>query len=111
MSASVPRAAVAIATAVDRIMQSPSWRSAVCDDDKRYQMLVEAVCEELHPLGPVLVPSVHALREAVARDDRDEAIKRDFDGHNYRALARRHRLSTRQVRRIVDRSRPHHADG
>ena len=102
----MPKAVVAIATAVDDTINDLRWQ-ATLDQDERKVMLVEAVCRELHPLGQVQVPSVQVLREAADRQDRDEAIRHDFDGSNYQALARRHRLSQRQVRRIVDRGRGH----
>ena len=98
----MPKAVVAIATAVDRTMRDLRWAASL-DQEERTYMLVEAVCRELHPLGQVQVPSVHVLRETADREDRDEAIRADFDGHNYHALARKHRLSQRQIRRIVDR--------
>ena len=83
-------------------MSSPEWARAVADPDERCWLLIEGLCEHLHPLGPVIVPSVHRLRESVDRPERNDEIRRDFDGHNYLALARKHRISQRQVRRVVD---------
>lgn len=100
----VPKAVAAMAAAVDSAMTDLRWQ-ATLDDDERQWLLLEALCRELHPLGQVQVPSVQVLRETVARPDRDEAIRREFDGRNYQALARRHKLSKRQIRRIVDRGR------
>lgn len=102
MSAQPPKAAVAMAEAIELTMASPAWAGALGDDDARAWMLLEALCERLHPIAPVDVPSVGSLRAAADRPGRDQAIRRDFDGRNYAVLARRHRLSTRQVRRIVD---------
>ena len=102
---SVPRASLAIAAAIERTMRSMDWMLAFNDEEARADMLLEALHEELHPLGPVQVPSVHMLHEAAGRHDRDAEILGEFDGHNYQTLARRHRLSTRQVRRIVERRR------
>ena len=100
--AAVPRAAIALAHAVRRVMYSRAWADAIGDPDERCMLVVEGVCEDLHSLGPLQFPSVHMLREALDRDDRDDAIRDTFDGRNYARLARKHRLSTRQVRRILD---------
>ncbi len=102
----VPKAVVAMSAAVDSAMSDLRWAGTL-DDDERQWLLIEALCRELHPLGQVQVPSVQALRETVERQDRDEAIRREFDGRNYQALARKHRRSKRQIRRIIDRGRGH----
>lgn len=102
MTAPPPQAAAAAADAIVRTLGSPEWMLALGADDERGWILLEALCEHLHPLGAVQFPSVHRLREAVDRPGRDRAIREEFDGTNYLQLARRHRLSTRQVRRIVD---------
>jgi len=94
-----------MAAAIVRTMDSIEWGCAVLDPDERGWLLMEALCEELHPLGPIAFPSVARLRETTGRRRRDENIRESFDGRNYRELARRHRLSTRQVRRIVDEPR------
>jgi len=91
-----------MADAIMRTMDSAEWAAAVVDTEERAWMLMEALCEELHPLGPIDVPSVHRLREAADRPIRNRAIREEFNGGNYREVARRHRLSVRQVRRIVD---------
>ena len=91
-----------IAEAIDTTMTSMEWSAAFLDHDKRVLMLVQALCEELHPLGDFSVPSVRSLNAWLDRDDRNERIRAGFDGRNYKALARRHGLSERQVRRIID---------
>ena len=53
----------------------------------------------------VAAPSNAMLREAVDRPHRNKDIRESFNGRNYRELARRHRLSHRQVGRIVDGTR------
>ena len=105
MTAPTMRAPAAMAAAIVRCMDSPEWAAAVADPDERAWLLLRALCEELHPLGAVSVPSEHALRRFLDRGDRDEAIRAGFDGRNYDELARRFRLSQRQVRRIVDEPR------
>ena len=102
MGSPPPKAAVAMAAAIERTMASAAWARAVGDNDARGWMLLEALCEELHPVGPVDAPSVASLRAASDRPGRNDEIRKTFDGTNYGQLARRHRLSQRQVRRIVD---------
>ena len=101
MTVVVPKAAIALAHAVRRVMYSKAWADAIGDPDERCYLVVEGVCEELHPLGPVQFPSVHALREALDREERNDAIRDAFDGRNYRQLGRKYKRSTRQIRRIV----------
>ena len=65
--------------------------------------IVRAVCDELHPLGRIAVPSAAHIDAAQNLRDRDRRIRETFDGHNHLALAMRFQLSTRQIRRIVER--------
>lgn len=102
----VPKAVAAMSIAVESAMSDLRWDGTL-DKDERQWLLIEALCRELHPLGQVQVPSVQVLRETVKRQDRDEAIRREFDGRNYQALARKYGISKRQVRRVVDRGRDH----
>lgn len=44
-------------------------------------------------------------RESLERGPRDRAIRTRFDGGNYRALAAQYRLSVRQIRKIINRTR------
>lgn len=39
--------------------------------------------------------------DALLRQKRDEAIRAEFDGSNYRALARKHKLTEQRIRDIV----------
>ena len=72
------------------------------DDEERAWMVMLALCDELHPFGPVTVPSAGAVETLARRIERDEAICGNFDGRNYDELAATHGLTTRQVRRIVE---------
>lgn len=93
-----------ILQAVRRTIGSPQWLRDV-DPDRRAWLMLHAVCEALHPLGAVIVPSRVQIEQVVARQMRDQAIWDGFDGRNYEALARKHHLTSRQVRRIVERMR------
>ncbi len=100
------RAAAAAAEALRRGLASPAFGAALGDDDdERVWLLLRALCEELHPLGPCAWPSAQGLARRLGRAERDARLRADFDGRNHRALARREGLSVRQVRRIVDRRR------
>ena len=109
MTTTPMRVPALMALAVHRAMSAPEWARAVGDPDERAWLLVRALCEELHPEGAFQVPSVFALEAWLERDDRNERIRTEFDGSNYDVLARRNRLSKRQVRRIVD--SPRHEGG
>ena len=94
-----------IADAIRRTLGSPEWCAAFEDDDERSWLMLLALCEVLHPLGAVTVPSPDQVEGLVARGMRDEAIWRAFDGRNYGELATRHGMTPRQVRRIIEKKR------
>ena len=85
-------------------LASPEYARAR-DDDGRAWTLLLALCDALHPLGPVVLPPRARVVERVRRIERDEVIWRAFNGTNYAALALKHRLTVRQIRRIVERMR------
>lgn len=85
-------------------MNASEWIAATADPDEQDSLLIFALCREPHPLGSVASPSEAHLRQCAARRSRDEDIRAVFEW-NYAELARRHRLSTRQIRRIVDEPR------
>ena len=94
---------MAVASAVDAAMRSPEWLRHAADHDRRVCLIVEAVLDELHPLGPVqLPPSIEAGISVAMRDRR---IVAEFDGRNTAALARRYHLTRRQIYRIIQASR------
>ena len=98
-----------MAQAIRRTMRSPEWFAATGADDERAWLLLMALCAELHPLGSVSVPSPDRLDQLTDRLLRDEDIWRSFDGRNYETLAAKHRLTSRQVRRIIERMRQRNA--
>lgn len=48
--------------------------------------------------GDIYIP----LRKSLSKLSRNEQIKRDFDGDNYKELAKKYKLTTRTIRGIVD---------
>ena len=68
--------------------------------DERAEAVAEAVCDALSPWG---APSARDMREGLRTERRDADIRRRFVGRNCHHLARIHRLSQRQVRRIAAR--------
>lgn len=95
----------AIALAVWRTMHSVGWARACGDDHERAWLITEAVCDALYALGVQRVPSARRYEALLTRSIRDREIVAGFNGRNYAELARRHKLSSRTVRRIVERHR------
>ena len=83
--------------AVWRTLRSPEWLAAVGDEEERAALLVLAVADTLNGSAPTAT----AVRKEFGRARRNARIKDQFDGANYAAIARRHGISVRQVRRIV----------
>lgn len=98
-------AARAITRAVRDTMASRDWIASIGDDSLRNWLLTVAVCDALHQLGVGRVPSAKSLDDLLAAAHRNNRIGADFNGRNYRELARRHSISIRTVRRIVERQR------
>ena len=96
--------AAAMARTILRAIRSPAWLSII-DDEERAWTLMLSLCDELHPFGPVMIPSRPTVEDLARRIERHETICRDFDGRNYAELARAHGLTTRQVRRIIEAGR------
>ena len=80
-------------------------RIMVSDDEARAWIVAMSICDELHPFGPVILPSRVSAEQLIERDARVESIWEEFDGWNCAELAAKHRLTVRQVRRIVERWR------
>ena len=85
-------------------LTSVEWCRTFDDEDRAWLLLLD-LADRLHPISPIVIPSRRQITELAARLERDAAIAATFDGRNYDALAREHRLTTRQVRRIVERMR------
>lgn len=103
MSAALHANALLIAQAVRSCMRSAHWLRAIDDDHERVWLMVEAVCEALHQHGIRGIPGQAELRHEIDRAARDMAIIRGFNGRNYKALAAKHHITPRQVRRILGR--------
>lgn len=97
--------ALLIAEAARACIRSPQWLGSIDDDHERVWLMVEAVCEVLHNHGVRGIPSRAELRREIDRAGRDMAIIQGFDGRNYETLADEYHITTRQVRRILDRRR------
>ena len=89
--------------AILAVLGSPEWRGARSDAE-RVQLLRYSILEVLHPISPIHVPSVWTVRARERRERRDVRIRSLFNGRNHQVLAERFRLTTRQIRRIVDRA-------
>lgn len=87
----------ALLVAVWRLLRSPEWMAAVGDEEERAALIVLAVADALDGSAPT--PA--AVRSEFRRARRNARIKDQFDGANYSAIAQRHDLSVRQIRRIV----------
>ena len=79
------------------VLASGAYATAQSDYERAW-FLTMAVCDALSPT----VPRSGAVRRELEQRLRDGDIRCDFNGINYAELAAKHRLSTRQVRRIVD---------
>lgn len=102
---SAPGAGDAITLAIWRTLHSPEWARACADDYERTWLLARAVCDALFELGIARVPSGARWQALLLRARRDRDICAAFDGRNYAELAARHGLSSRTVRRIIERCR------
>lgn len=65
--------------------------------NERAALIVLAVADALDGSAPTAA----AVRSEFRRARRNARIKDQFDGANYAAIAQRHGLSVRQIRRIV----------
>ncbi|MCY4479131.1 MAG: hypothetical protein OXB97_04500 [Rhodospirillales bacterium] len=99
------RALTALLRAMLRwVAAEPSIRhlKARSDEDVAASLTL-AVCEALHARGRVRLPSREAAAAVIDRWERDERIRRQRrDGRSIRWLARKHRLSARHVRRVLE---------
>ena len=75
------------------------------DEEERAWIIAMSICDELHPLGPVILPPRTSAEEHLGRAVRDRSIWEEFDGRNYAELAAKHRLTVKHVRHIVERMR------
>lgn len=94
--------------------RSPPRPATKCERSLAAYRAVEAALRPHMPPGRVrdaalaacdalaaCAPTADDVRRAERMRKRNAAIRRDWNGRNTVALARRHRLSTRQVRRIA----------
>ena len=100
-SAWLPYTARTVYDTVRDVLASSAWSEADGEEARQW-LLTLALCESLHQHNISRIVNADGLREAVQRGRRDSQIRAGFDGQNYRALAARHKMTMRQVRRIVD---------
>ena len=93
-----------MARSVLRTLSSPEFIRTFDREAQAYQV-VAGLCEAMHPLGTISVPSRAQLEQRADRRVRDDAIWREFDGRNYAELAEKHGLTVKHVRYIVERER------
>lgn len=84
---------------ISRALAAPGWGMPMADHYERVKQVAEALADAM---GGETMPTSAALRREIDRANRDELIRDQFDdGLSYPVLAKRHGLSSRQVRRIV----------
>ena len=91
-----------IAAAYWELMRSPEWLTAFGNDEDRVALLLETLCDTLNGPASVYIPDSGSVRASIERLQRHAAIRAAFDGRNHDSLAQQHRMSARQVRRIVE---------
>ena len=101
MAESKHAAAVMFAALLDTL-QSVRWLGET-DNAERAWLLLLDLSDALAPISPVHVPTRAQIADLARRLERDADIRREFDGTNYAELAERHRLTSRQIRRITKR--------
>ena len=94
------QAAAVMAQSLLTTLTSVEWCKAFDEEDRAWLLLLD-LCDALHPLGAVTVPSRARVVEMLKRMERDEEIRRAFDGRNYAELATRHRMTVRTIRTII----------
>ena len=92
-----------ILDALTRVVASPAFVVAAGNHEERAAMLLTAICQEIDGGRPVYLPSADRAQTLLDKRRREAALRAAFDGTNYGALAHRHGITVRQVRRIVDR--------
>ena len=92
--------ALGLIAAVWRTLQSLRWQAAAYDDEWRTELMAIAVAEKL---DGGRAPTAAAVRRELDRAGRNARIRAQHErGVSIPALAIRHGLSGRQVRRIVE---------
>lgn len=105
MAERVPAAGAAVIRAVWNTLSSSRWALAADDMHERVWLITESVCDSLHQAGAPRVPSARELQRSLDRQRIDDEIIAAFNGRNYDDLARKHALSSRTVRRVIERHR------
>ena len=93
-------AAIVMAQSLLTTLTSVRYNKAADDEDRAWTLLLD-LCEALHPLGSVSIPPRGRVVEMVHRIERDEEIRRAFNGRNYNGLAAQYRMTPRRIRSII----------
>ena len=107
----LPAASGIILRTTWRVLGSTEWARAVNDNYDRVWLLTSAICDALHAAGIEGIPSASRLETHLVEERRDISIVTGFTGKNYAELASRHQVSTRTVRRIIERERDRRRTG
>ena len=84
-----------------RLLASPEWRDAA-DDDERVRLVLTVAAAAMETRAGRPLPTPAAVAQAYRDAERDAAIRAAAArGEPVAATARRHRVSTRTVQRIV----------
>ena len=83
------------------VMASRRYTENADDDLFQATQIVIAICEAIHDDARVYIPSGNTIRKSLQLPDRNQEIKRAFDGRNYNAIAKHYGLTNRQIRRIL----------
>ena len=101
----LPEAVARLIGNIAWVVGSPRFRALHEDNIAQAEMVAIAVCDALHDPDGVYVPTGERVRAVFERQIRDNRIRDGFDGRNHAELAAKHKLSTRAVRRILERGR------
>ena len=85
------------------VLDSARFRALSGDPLAQAELIVFALCDALHAARGVYVPDANTVRANLARQARDARIRAEFNGRNYSDLADKHGLTSRTVRRILER--------
>lgn len=99
----IPETVSALMAAFTQLQSHSDWVQSIGEVDERAWQMTALACDTLHNLGVDRIPSSRHLVELLDRVERDRCIYAQFNGRNHAALAKQYGLTTRTIRRIVER--------